>query len=883
MNAKERLPAVGLLAALLLPIVNGLVVSAQAPSRALEASPHARPGGSAATPLHEAAARGNIPVLAALTESGTNLESRNELGLTPLQVAVLRGHLAAAALLVDKGADVRARDAEGNTLLHRILLKDRVVMVQDRPPTNWLARLGSDPRRETYLKYLDIGEHQEEPNPLLETVSFLLACGLDATTTNSAGRTVMQLATDEEVTEKLFLFDDDERGALLKLLATSGGNVNETDANGDTALHRAGQDLLADGVARLVACGADVNATNRQGRTPLHKFAEHLEGWDLGGGSNRPFQFLLTCRPNVNAQDHEGLTPLHVVAAADTFYKAEAIGALLDAGASPNLRDNQGRTPVHILLSGRWPWSGASAGITRLAKAGADLSAKDRQGRTPLHYLAALGHSNPLFFIRDVGDVFASAKVDVEPRDAAGDTPLHVAARAGTKDVFDWLVRQGASLDATNHAGETPRLLAARSTDLFARFRQDPETDIIRAAREGRLESVAALLKADPSLLNSTNLFEQTPLRAAVLARHTNVIEFLDRQGVRWDAVSAVLAGRPEKVKAVLAQNPAAAAETFNGKSLLHLVAARGLTEIAATVMAAGANLQATDPWGLSPLGEALRNGQNQAADFLRRQGARDNIFDAVYAGDLSAAERLLSADKALAGAASPNGLTLVEVAAELGDAPMLNLLLDKGASARSVNERDGRTPLHAAAVGNCTSTAELLIRHGAELEVPDAVGFTPLHLAAWQGASEVAVLLLKHKADPDVRVAWLPAPQPAPVPGRFQQVLAGCTPLHLAALAGRTNLIELLLKSGAEVNATNAMGSTALDLVNPRPDLPVEMLWVLLEHRVNRLPPRVSDAPAARAPALFYERRRAAAAVLENSGGRRSTGSSSVTGPPRW
>ncbi|HPC61633.1 MAG TPA: hypothetical protein PKX23_13295, partial [Verrucomicrobiota bacterium] len=53
MNAKERLPAVGLLAALLLPIVNGLVVSAQAPSRALDASPHARPGGSAAMPSRD--------------------------------------------------------------------------------------------------------------------------------------------------------------------------------------------------------------------------------------------------------------------------------------------------------------------------------------------------------------------------------------------------------------------------------------------------------------------------------------------------------------------------------------------------------------------------------------------------------------------------------------------------------------------------------------------------------------------------------------------------------------------------------------------------------------------------------------------------------------
>ena len=64
---------------------------------------------------------------------------------------------------------------------------------------------------------------------------------------------------------------------------------------------------------------------------------------------------------------------------------------------------------------------------------------------------------------------------------------MHLAARTGTSDVFGWLVSRGASLDATNNAGQTPRLLAAHSTNPLTRDRFDSESDIFQAAREGEL------------------------------------------------------------------------------------------------------------------------------------------------------------------------------------------------------------------------------------------------------------------------------------------------------------------------------------------------------------------------------------------------------------
>jgi ankyrin repeat protein len=414
------------------------------------------PGRAMATPVHEAASGGDIAALVAMTEGTNNLEVRNELGLTPLQVAVLNGHISEAALLVDRGANVNVRDPDGNTLLEQILLQKRNFYVRDRPPTNWLERMGQNPRKAIYLKYLSVGQYEQGPNPILQAASFLLACGVDARATNNAGQTAVQLVIGGKTSRSVFFFNDDE-AVLLKLLGSGGGNVNETDANGNTALHLAGQDNTVDRIAALIAGGADINATNHQGQTPLHKYVEKIWGWDMSeGGTNEPFQLLVKSGANVNPQDNEGMTPLHVLALADTSFKAEATKLLLDAGANPNLRDKHGRTPAHLFLMGKWPWSEAGECINLLVKAGANLSARDDQGKTPLHYLAALGDQDPLSFMRGIDNTFVTAKVDFQARDNNGNTPLDIAAKTGTRDVYDWLIKQGAGPNATNHLGQTP-------------------------------------------------------------------------------------------------------------------------------------------------------------------------------------------------------------------------------------------------------------------------------------------------------------------------------------------------------------------------------------------------------------------------------------------
>jgi ankyrin repeat protein len=101
---------------------------------------------------------------------------------------------------------------------------------------------------------------------------------------------------------------------------------------------------------------------------------------------------------------------------------------------------------------------------------------------------------------------------------------------------------------------------------------------------------------------------------------------------------------------------------------------------------------------------------------------------------------------------------------------------------------------LHQAALRGQTSSIEMLLKLGADVNSAGKDGETPLHDACLKGHFETARLLLDRGAKIEARDE------------------RGATPLHDAALGGSTKLIELLLERKADIRAHDSAGLTALD-----------------------------------------------------------------------
>jgi ankyrin repeat protein len=115
------------------------------------------------------------------------------------------------------------------------------------------------------------------------------------------------------------------------------------------------------------------------------------------------------------------------------------------------------------------------------------------------------------------------------------------------------------------------------------------------------------------------------------------------------------------------------------------------------------------------------------------------------------------------------------------------------------VADCDGITLCHEiqeASAGDDLGTVSALLKEKPDLAfTKDRSGITPLHVAALSGQTQVVDLLLANKADVNARDG------------------KGMTPLHLASESGQTRVVDRLLKHHADVNAKSNSGMTPLHL----------------------------------------------------------------------
>jgi ankyrin repeat protein len=196
-------------------------------------------------------------------------------------------------------------------------------------------------------------------------------------------------------------------------------------------------------------------------------------------------------------------------------------------------------------------------------------------------------------------------------------------------------------------------------------------------------------------------------------------------------------------------------------------------------------------------------------------------LFDAIRAGNLDSVSRMIAADKTLLSVKDENGLGPFTVAKYSGRNEIAALLLENGveldvfaACIAGAEQRvmeltgtdreliqsysqDGWTPLHLACFFNHPAVAEALILSGADVQARsrNAMQNAPLHAAAAGRSRDSVRILLEHGADVNA------------------QQEGGWTALHAASQNGDVEMVQLLIASGAHVRTRAANNQNALDL----------------------------------------------------------------------
>ncbi|XP_012688345.1 transient receptor potential cation channel, subfamily N, member 1 [Clupea harengus] len=254
--------------------------------------------------------------------------------------------------------------------------------------------------------------------------------------------------------------------------------------------------------------------------------------------------------------------------------------------------------------------------------------------------------------------------------------------------------------------------------------------------------------------------------------------------------------------------------------SALHICCRRKDAEMAKILVESGANIDVQNEEGQTPLHIAAWEGDEATLKVFYQGKANPNIADkmdrsplhvAAERGHTNIVEVLTEKFKSNVLARTKDGSTLLYIASQCGHPETALTFLKKGVPLHMPN-KSGAVCLHAAAKRGHTAVVKALLLKGAQVDGTTKDGLTALHVAVQHCKPLVVQMLLGFGAKVQLNG------------GKAQE-----TPLHIAARVKEGEKVaEMLLKSGADVNAEQENGETAMHVAARHGSL--QMLRALIE-----------------------------------------------------
>ncbi|XP_015600034.1 transient receptor potential cation channel subfamily A member 1 isoform X2 [Cephus cinctus] len=493
---------------------------------------------------------------------------------------------------------------------------------------------------------------------------------------------------------------------ILEFIYSHGGDLDIQDNSGNTALHIAVESTSLDAIDFLLKNGARSGILNEKKQAPVHLATELNRVTVLSA--------MIKYRDRIDVQQggEHGRTPLHIAAMYDHDECARIL--ITDFGANPRKACNNGYYPIHNAAKNassrtmevflQW---GESRGCSReemislhdaegnaplhsavhggdikavelCLKSGAKISTQQQDLSTPVHLACAQGAIEivKLMFALQPSEKYTClSSCDIQKM-----MPLHCAAMFDHPEIVEYLILEGADMNALDKERRSPLLLAA--------------------ARSG-WRTVHCLIRLGANIhLKDVN--------------RRNVLHLVVMNGGRLEEFAAEV--NKCKVSLLLLLNE----KDETGCSPLHYASREGHIRSLENLIKLGACIN-------------LKNNNNESPlHFAARYGRYNTV------------RQLLDSEKGtfIINESNGEGLTPLHISSQQGHTRVVQLLLNRGALLH--RDHNGRNPLHLAAMSGYTQTIELLYSvHSQLLDQTDKDGNTALHLATMENKPSAIGLLL--------------------------------------------------------------------------------------------------------------------------------------------